>query len=169
VDVAEGDILFVPRLFKFRKREPRDDFKSEGVAKEIKEEGGETKEGEVKEVKEEGDVKEAPKKSKIFFYGNLLIEKKSRIIKMNEYQVMKLINKCLTQKFIFVKLTKNNVLVLLNQAEPGYENARKILLSEESCGNVPLDLADFTEITDFALINKFYGNNKSSILRYINP
>ena len=84
---------------------------------------------------------------------------------MKEFQITKLIHKCLGQKFVFVKITKNNVLVLLNQTEPGYETARKMLISEESSGNLSIDLADFTEITDFSLLSKFCSNNMNYISR----
>ena len=78
---------------------------------------------------------------------------------------MKLMTKCLRVAFCYVRVTKKNVLVLINQAETGFEKARKLLISEESSGVVPLDLADFVEISDFELINKFYNNNRMAIIR----
>lgn len=91
--------------------------------------------------------------------------KVSRLVKMNEFQIMKLINKCLSLKFCFVKTTKKYVLVLLNRAEQGFAKARGLLLGEEESGVLALDLAEFVEVTDFALVSKFYNNNRNVVIR----
>ena len=91
----------------------------------------------------------------------------SRMLKMNEYQITKLMIKCLPVKLCFVKVTKKYVLVLLNQAEDQYEKASKLLTNQEESGTLALDLAEFKEITDFALVSKFYNNNRNVIIRYL--
>jgi hypothetical protein len=135
-------MLFVPKLFKFQKNsnQKRDAEKSA------------EKPADNPEAKESTEPKE--KKKKI-----------SRIVKMNEYQIMKLLNKCLSIKFCFVKVTKKYVLVLLNQTEEAYNKASKLLLNEEESGVLALDLAEFKEITDFSLVSKFYNNNRNTVIR----
>ena len=84
---------------------------------------------------------------------------------MSEFHIMKMMNKCLLVKFCFVKVTKKYVLILLNSAEEGFAKAKRLLLSEEDSGVLALDLAQFREISDFALVNKFFNNNKNAVIR----
>lgn len=87
------------------------------------------------------------------------------MLKMNEYQISKLVLKTLSIKFCFVKANKKYILVLLNEAEDGFNKAKNILLNNEECGTLAMDLAEFKEIEDFDLVNKFFTNNKSSVTR----
>ena len=84
---------------------------------------------------------------------------------MNDFSISKLVLKCLSIKFCFVKANKKYILVLLNEAEDGYEKAKNILLNKEECGILAMDLAEFKEIEDFDLVNKFYTNNRNSVNR----
>lgn len=82
---------------------------------------------------------------------------------MNEYQVHKQLCKVFDSKFIFVKNTKNSILILLNKNEDSYLKTSKMLIGEEESGVLAIDLADFISITDSSTIKRFFSNNKGSI------
>lgn len=84
---------------------------------------------------------------------------------MNDFQISKLVKKTLSLKFCFIKANRKYVLLLMNQAEEGFEKAKNILTSKEECGVVSMDLAEFKEIEDFDLVKKFYTNNRNAIVR----
>jgi hypothetical protein len=82
---------------------------------------------------------------------------------MNEYQIHKQLSKVFDLKFIFVKNTKNSILILLNKSEDSYLKTSKMLTGEEESGVLAIDLADFIPLTESSTVSRFFNNNKGSI------